>query len=82
MAQVVVLLALMEAWDLAAKKKWKLKSGMTLKEAKASAPAGVTFDGDGNVTVIRLSDSDLSGARYAIIILDIIMWIDITSTVF
>ena len=63
MSQVVVLIALMEAWDLAAKKKWKLKSGMTLKEAKASAPAGVTFDGDGNVIKIDLCNSDLSGAR-------------------
>ena len=62
MSQVVVLIALMKAWGLDSKKRWKLKSGMTAEEAKASAPKGVTFDSDGNVTEIYLSQSGLSGA--------------------
>ena len=67
MSQVVVLIALMKAWDLDSMKgrrkwKWELTAGMTAKQAKASAPKGVTFDSNGNVTEIDLSQSDLSGA--------------------
>ena len=45
-----------EGWD-------KLEPTMTLGEAAACKPAGVTFDHNGRVTEIKLSRSGLSGVN-------------------